>query len=104
MRSIWIQFTTPTGPGPRKSTSIQYVWQPVTVKSIVRVTPGNVDASGAAGQINVASATLMAQRLFHTSTGVPGHGIVTVGGLAFTSAGLDNAALEGDIEVLFLSL
>lgn len=60
---------------------------------------GDVDASGAAQVVNGPS--LAKQRIFHTSTGVPGYGLVTVGGMSF-SLGVDEIFFEDELEVVFL--
>ncbi|MFK7985286.1 MAG: hypothetical protein AB8I08_04575 [Sandaracinaceae bacterium] len=64
---------------------------------------GTVDGSGAAQQRG-GTTTLLSQRLFHTSTGVPGYGIITLGGFVFSSASLDRVVFEDDVEALFLGI
>lgn len=72
------------------------IWTP---QPSVDVFDGQIDNSGAATRISQAS--LVSPRLFHTSTGVPGLGMVTVGGITFT-VGLEHINFSGTVEVLFL--
>lgn len=74
-----------------------------TAQVAVDVFLGTVDGSGAAQQRSGAT-TLLSQRLFHTSTGVPGYGIITLGGFTFSSASLDRVVFDEEVEALFLDL
>lgn len=59
------------------------------------------DTTRAARRVSGVSGSLAGPRLFHTSTGIPGFGIVTLGGITFT-LGLESIIFEDAIEVLFL--
>lgn len=74
------------------------IWTP---QASIEVFDGRVDASGAATRASGASGSLANPRLFHTSTGIPGFGIVSLGGVTF-GVGLDSITFEDAVEVLYL--
>lgn len=59
-------------------------WSP---QRSAEVFTGGVDASGEASKLTGAGVTLANGRVFHSATGVPGLGVVTVGGAEFTARG-----------------
>lgn len=67
----------------------------------IDVFDGMVEASGAASRRTDPSLGLASPRLLHTSTGVPGLGVVTVGGITFSTS-LDQVLFSRTVEVVFL--
>lgn len=67
----------------------------------IDILTGTVDAIGAAERLSGVSASLTRPRLFHTTSGLPGLGFVTVGGITFSTA-LDQITFESTVEVTFL--
>lgn len=74
------------------------IWTP---QASIDLFSGEVDAMGAARRLSGVSASLVNPRLFHTSTGIPGMGVVTLGGITFT-VGIGQVTFEDAIEVLFI--
>ena len=68
----------------------------------VDVLTGEIDESGAAVVAPPAGLSLARPRLFHTSTGVPGFGLVTLGGMTF-DLGVESIGFEEEPEVAFLA-
>ncbi|HBQ15844.1 MAG TPA: hypothetical protein DEF51_33520, partial [Myxococcales bacterium] len=60
------------------------------------------DGTGAAMALSGVTLSLQSERIFHTTTGLPGLGAVTLGGLTFGSPALDRIVLEDEVEVFFL--
>ncbi len=73
-------------------------WSP---QASIDVFTGSVSGSGAAERSSSISLSLAAPRSFHTSTGVPGFGIVTAGGVTFGPT-LEQVTFSSTIEVSFL--
>lgn len=72
-------------------------WSP---QASIDVFTGDVDAMGAA-QRSSTSLSLATPRAFHTSTALPGFGIVTVGGVTFGPT-LEQVLFQSSVEVSFL--
>ncbi len=66
----------------------------------IDVFDGLVDGSGAASRRTTPSLGLASPRLMHTSTGLPGLGVVSVGGITFTPS-LDQVLFQRSVEVVF---
>lgn len=62
---------------------------------------GTVDAAGAADRLMGSAPTIGSTRLFHTSTGIPGLGVVTIGGASF-GVSVSQLFMVDAVEVLFL--
>lgn len=73
-----------------------------TANRAVDVFSGAVDGTGAAMALSGVTLSLQSERIFHTTTGLPGLGAVTLGGLTFGSPALDRIVLEDEVEVFFL--
>ncbi len=74
------------------------IWTP---QASIDLFSGEVDGTGAARRLSGVSASLVNPRLFHTSTGIPGLGVVTIGGITFT-VGIGQVSLTRSVEVLFI--
>ncbi len=74
------------------------IWTP---QASVDVFTGEIDVSGAAQRSLDLNVSLSSPRFFHTSTGLPGLGVVTVGGITFSTS-LDQVIFQPPIEVLYL--
>lgn len=73
-------------------------WSP---QASIDVFTGGVDAMGAA-QRSTTSLSLATPRAFHTSTALPGFGIVTLGGVTFGPT-LEQVNFQSSVEVTFLA-
>ncbi len=74
------------------------IWTP---QAGIDVFTGTVDGTGAAERALDINVSLSSPRFFHASTGLPGLGIVTSGGITF-SASLDQVIFQAPVEVVFL--
>jgi len=68
----------------------------------IDVFSGTVDGTGAAMALPGASLTLQSERIFHTTTGIPGWGAITLGGFTFTPPAVDRVNFESGVEAFFL--
>lgn len=75
------------------------IWTP---QAGIDVFTGEVDTTGAAERATSLNVSLASPRVFHTTTGLPGFGLVTVGGVTFSST-LDQVIFQSPIEVVFLA-
>ena len=71
-------------------------WTPQTAMDIF-----SGEVSGGAATAQGGPQSLAMRRFFHTSTEIPGNGVVTVGGMEFANLELDRANLIADVEVYF---
>lgn len=62
-----------------------------------------LNAAGTADPVTGLGVSLSSQRIFHTSTGVPGYGMVTIGGMSF-DVGVENVRIEPEVEVVHVGL
>lgn len=67
----------------------------------VDIFTGGVDASGAASRLLGTGVSLQMGRFFHTSTGFPGQGVVSVGGASYDTVG-GSLRLVDTVEIFFL--
>lgn len=72
-----------------------------TPQASIDVFTGDVDAMGAAQRSSSINVSLASPRVFHTSTGLPGFGVVTAGGVTFSSS-LEQIIFQSTIEISYL--